>query len=111
MLGVARLIGDPENENAEFAVMVRSDLKGRGVGFLLMSELIAYARKRGLKTALRRRPQGEPHHARNGRPAWFHPNRECLRPTLSISRSISTPSNGNLHRARHIAFVSPRDRL
>ena len=49
MLGVARLIGDPENENAEFAVMVRSDLKGRGVGFLLMGELIAYARRRGLK--------------------------------------------------------------
>ena len=29
--------------------MVRSDLKGRGLGFRLMSELVAYARKRGLK--------------------------------------------------------------
>ena len=49
IFGVARLVGDPENENAEFAVMVRSDLKGRGLGFKLMSELVAYARTRGLK--------------------------------------------------------------
>ena len=44
------MIGDPENERAEFAVMVRSDLKGRGLGFPLMRELLAYARKRGLST-------------------------------------------------------------
>ena len=50
ILGVARVIGDPDNERAEFAVFVRSDLKGRGLGYKLMTEILAYARKRGLKT-------------------------------------------------------------
>jgi acetyltransferase len=50
MLGVARVIGDPDNERAEFAVFVRSDLKGHGLGYKLMTEILAYARKRGLKT-------------------------------------------------------------
>jgi acetyltransferase len=46
--GVARLIADPDNEKAEYAVLVRSDWTGRGLGWLLMQRLIAYARKRGI---------------------------------------------------------------
>ncbi len=49
ILGVARMHADPDIQNAEFAVVVRSDAQGRGFGFLLMSRLIAYARKRGLR--------------------------------------------------------------
>ena len=44
ILGVARIIADPEGERAEFAVMVRSDMKGRGLGFQLMKDLLASAR-------------------------------------------------------------------
>jgi acetyltransferase len=40
---------DPDIQNAEFAVVVRSDAQGRGFGSMLMSRLIAYARKRGLR--------------------------------------------------------------
>ena len=36
--------------SAEFAVMVRSDMKGRGLGFQLMKDLLASARKRGVRT-------------------------------------------------------------
>lgn len=46
-LGVARAITDPDNIQAEFAVAVRSDLKGRGLGRLLMETLIGYYRGRG----------------------------------------------------------------
>jgi acetyltransferase len=46
-LGVVRAIADPDNEAAEFAVVVRSDQKGRGLGRLLMDRIIAYARTRG----------------------------------------------------------------
>jgi acetyltransferase len=35
---------------AEYAVLVRSDLKGRGIGWLLMQTLIEYAREEELKT-------------------------------------------------------------
>jgi len=48
LLGVARLIADPDYRRAEFAVLVRSDLKGRGLGWRLMQHLIAYARAEGL---------------------------------------------------------------
>ncbi|HKA74898.1 MAG TPA: bifunctional acetate--CoA ligase family protein/GNAT family N-acetyltransferase [Xanthobacteraceae bacterium] len=49
ILGVARIVADPDNEKAEYAVMVRSDLKGHGLGFQLMTEILAYARTRGIK--------------------------------------------------------------
>ena len=48
LLGVSRLIADPDLERAEYAVLVRSDVKGRGLGWALMSHLIAYARATGL---------------------------------------------------------------
>jgi acetyltransferase len=47
-LGVARYAADPDNRRAEFAVAVRSDWKGRGLGYLLMTRLIEVARRRGV---------------------------------------------------------------
>ena len=48
-LGVARVVADPDNVAAEFAVTVRSDLKGHGLGRILMNKLIAYCRSRGTR--------------------------------------------------------------
>ena len=48
LLGVARLSADPDYTGAEYAVLVRSDLKGKGLGWLLMQHLVAYAREEGL---------------------------------------------------------------
>jgi acetyltransferase len=50
ILGVARLIADPDEETAEFGIMVRSDQKGRGLGYLLMNAILRHATRRGLKT-------------------------------------------------------------
>jgi len=50
MLGVVRLHADANYERGEYAVLVRSDLKGRGLGYLLMQMIIDYARAEGLKT-------------------------------------------------------------
>jgi acetyltransferase len=47
-LGVARAIADPDNAKAEFAVIVRSDVKGQGLGTLLMQALVRYCRARGV---------------------------------------------------------------
>jgi len=46
-LGVVRAIADPDNRTAEFAIIVRSDLKGHGLGTLLLGRMIAYLRSRG----------------------------------------------------------------
>ncbi|MES2901242.1 MAG: bifunctional acetate--CoA ligase family protein/GNAT family N-acetyltransferase [Pseudomonadota bacterium] len=48
-IGVARVVADPDNVQAEFAVTVRSDLKGHGLGAILMEKLIAYCRARGTR--------------------------------------------------------------
>jgi acetyltransferase len=42
------MASDPDNINAEFAVVVRSNCHRRGFGRLLMQKLIDYARARGL---------------------------------------------------------------
>jgi acetyltransferase len=46
-LGVVRAQVDPDNREAEFGVIVRSDLKGQGLGELLMDKLIRYLRGHG----------------------------------------------------------------
>lgn len=46
-LGVARAICDPDNVAAEFALIVRSDLKAQGLGTLLLARLERYLRQRG----------------------------------------------------------------
>ena len=48
-LGVARTVCDPDNVEAEFALLVRSDLKGGGLGRMLFEQLIAHARSRGTR--------------------------------------------------------------
>jgi acetyltransferase len=49
LLGVARIIADPDYTRGEYAILVRSDLKGLGLGWRLMQQLIAYARSEGLE--------------------------------------------------------------
>jgi acetyltransferase len=49
MLGVVRLHSDANYERGEYAVLVRSDLKGHGLGWLLMQQIIDYARSEGLR--------------------------------------------------------------
>ena len=50
MLGVARLHANSNYDAAEYAVLVRTDLKGKGLGWLLMQTIIEYARSEGLRT-------------------------------------------------------------
>ncbi len=46
-LAVARAVADPDNVDAEFGIVVRSDLKGGGLGARLMHKLAAYQHGRG----------------------------------------------------------------
>jgi acetyltransferase len=49
MLGVVRLHDDPGGDGGEFAILLRSHLKGHGLGWLMMKHMIAYAQEKGLE--------------------------------------------------------------
>jgi acetyltransferase len=49
LLGVVRIHSDSIYESGEYAILLRSDLKGRGLGWALMQMIIEYARSEGLK--------------------------------------------------------------
>jgi acetyltransferase len=48
-LGVVRTVADPDNIRAEFAILIRSDVKGQGLGYRMLEKMIAYCRARGTK--------------------------------------------------------------
>jgi acetyltransferase len=49
-LGVVRIFTDPDNNKAEFSIVVRSDLKGAGLGYELLRKMIDYCRSRGTQS-------------------------------------------------------------
>jgi acetyltransferase len=49
MLGVVRLHANADYDRGEYAILVRSDCKGRGLGWLLMQLIIDYARSEGIR--------------------------------------------------------------
>ncbi|SIO66477.1 acetyltransferase [Bradyrhizobium erythrophlei] len=49
MVGVVRIHSDSIYESGEYAILLRSDLKGRGLGWALMQLIIEYAKSEGLK--------------------------------------------------------------
>jgi acetyltransferase len=50
IVGAVRLHSDSRYETAEYAILLRSDLKGKGLGWALMQLLIDYAVSEGLKS-------------------------------------------------------------
>ena len=49
MLGLVRLKDELDEKTAEFAILVRSRVKGHGLGWLLMHRVIDYAKAKGLR--------------------------------------------------------------
>jgi len=49
-LGVVNAVATPGGAEAEFAIQVRTDLKGKGLGHALLAKMIRYCRARGLRT-------------------------------------------------------------
>ncbi len=49
LLGVVRMLADPDYTRAEYAILIRSDLKGQGLGWRLLQHLISYGKSEGLQ--------------------------------------------------------------
>jgi acetyltransferase len=49
LVGAVRIHSDSIYESGEYAILLRSDLKGRGLGWTLMQMIIEYAKSEGLK--------------------------------------------------------------
>jgi acetyltransferase len=49
ILGVARAVTDPDNVTAEMVLILRADVKGRGIGRILLAKLVAYCKSRGTR--------------------------------------------------------------
>ncbi|WP_350333275.1 bifunctional acetate--CoA ligase family protein/GNAT family N-acetyltransferase [Coralliovum pocilloporae] len=49
LLGVVRMHGDANHDSGEYAVLVRSDLKGQGLGWKLMRMIITFAKADGYR--------------------------------------------------------------
>lgn len=49
IFGGVRLAADPDNEVAEFAILLRRDMTGKGLGAMLMRRIIDYAKQRGIR--------------------------------------------------------------
>jgi acetyltransferase len=52
LLGVARIIGDPDGKNGEFAVVVGDPWHGKGIGALLLQKCLDIAKSRGFETIM-----------------------------------------------------------
>ena len=48
LYGVVRFTADPDKERAEFAILIRRDMTGLGLGPMLMRRMIDYGRRRGI---------------------------------------------------------------
>jgi acetyltransferase len=49
ILGVVRITADPNIEKAEFAIVIRRDMTGQGLGPMLLRRIIDYSKTRGVK--------------------------------------------------------------
>ena len=49
ILGVARIIGDPDGKEGEFAVLIGDTWQGKGLGASLLKKCLLIAEKRGFK--------------------------------------------------------------
>jgi acetyltransferase len=50
LFGEIRTVADPDNGHAEFAILVRSEYQGKGLGHALLEKMIRYCGDRGIKT-------------------------------------------------------------
>lgn len=49
IIGVSRVLVTPDSSDAEFAILIRSDLKGKGLGRVLMNKIIDYCKSKNTR--------------------------------------------------------------
>ena len=85
IVGVVRIHSDSIYESGEYAILLRSDLKGRGLGWALMQLIIEYAKSEGTQSHLGRGSSGKHRDVRNVPGTWFR-GEDGSRRTRSLQR-------------------------
>lgn len=92
-LGVARALADPDNVAAEFGIIVRSELKGSGLGRLLMDALVAHFRSHGTQKLVATVLRENRRMLALAQELGFHPSaQQPEHETLAIELDLQTPS-------------------
>ena len=79
MVGVGRLVADPDFQQAEFALTVASDRQGRGYGELLLRHVPPLRQVARHQARGRARPAREPQDARPRQAGWIPPGERPVR--------------------------------
>ena len=84
MMGVGRLVSDPDHRTAEFAVLVADAWQGRGLGLLLTRTCVEIARSWGI-----RQIQAETDAGNHRMVSSFRESGWTLRPSKEVGRVIA----------------------
>ena len=93
-LGVVRAIADPDNISAEFGIVIRSDMKGRRLGPLLMQRIIDYQRGQGTEAGGHGARREHAHAGTGAKPGLSRPSdesRRALHRTVALTPSAFEP--------------------
>ena len=77
--GVARIAANQDNERTAYAIIVRHDMTGKGLGFTVMRRVIDYARRGGIGEIFGEVLRENTQDAANVPKALFHPGRGSRR--------------------------------
>lgn len=87
-VGVVRTVCDPDNINAEFAIVVSSQLKGRGLGHALLSKMIEYCRDRGTQCMIGEVLSGNERMLHLAQNLGFELRKEADAPVIRVSLKL-----------------------
>jgi acetyltransferase len=93
-LGEVRAVADPGSTFADFAIVVASEIKGRGLGRLLLQCLVSYCRSRGIAELRGETLDGNLRMQRLARSLGFTMTTGADRGTLNLCLSLNPHEKG-----------------
>jgi len=108
IIGVVRAVADPDNVEAEFAIIVGSQVQGKGLGHLLTRKMLDYLARSGTQRVVaevlrENRAMRELARSNGFQPGTAAPGNDSLRYVLDLQNVAAAPSK----RAELLDSISP----